>query len=91
MEPAVYALLGLALALMVIGLIVAWSAARHRSLRLANAKTFEQQLLERIELLGQAQQREEKMFRDEFAEQYAEVFGFPALGRGAYAGVKLSF
>ncbi len=24
-------------------------------------------------------------------EQYAEVFGFPALGRGAYAGVKLSF
>lgn len=24
-------------------------------------------------------------------EQYAEVFGFPALGRGAYAGVRLSF
>ena len=24
-------------------------------------------------------------------EQYAEVFGFPALGRGAYAGLRLSF
>jgi vitamin B12 transporter len=24
-------------------------------------------------------------------EQYSEVFGFPALGRGAYAGVKLRF
>jgi outer membrane cobalamin receptor len=24
-------------------------------------------------------------------EQYAEVFGFPALGRGAYGGFKLRF
>jgi vitamin B12 transporter len=24
-------------------------------------------------------------------EQYEEVFGFPALGRGAYAGFKLKF
>ncbi len=24
-------------------------------------------------------------------EKYSEVFGFPALGRGAYGGVRLSF
>ncbi len=24
-------------------------------------------------------------------EKYAEVFGFPALGRGAYGGVRISF
>ncbi len=86
MEPAVYALLGLALALMVIGLIVAWSAARHRSLRLANAKTFEQQLLERIELLGQAQQREEKMFRDEFARSREEMAGAAKAQREELSG-----
>ena len=24
-------------------------------------------------------------------EEYAEVFGFPALGRGAYAGLRVNF
>ena len=24
-------------------------------------------------------------------EQYAEVFGFPALGRAAYGGIRISF
>jgi DNA recombination protein RmuC len=72
-ESIIYLLIGAGIAI-VIGAIV-WALLRRpgRGELFANEKSIEQQLLERLDLLERAQERDAKVFREEFSRNREEA------------------
>jgi len=68
-ESSIYLLIGAGIAI-VIGAIV-WALLRRHSA--PNEKSVEQQLLERLDLIGRVQERDAKVFREEFSRNREEA------------------
>ena len=69
-ESSIYVLIGVAIAI-VLGAI-SWALSRRRRFT-ADEKSIEEQLLERLDLLDRAQERDAKLFREEFSRNREEA------------------
>ena len=77
MSPLLYALLGLIAGVAIAGLFFAF---------VGRAKTGESELVTRLEMFDRVQEREEKMFRDEFSRMREESSGAARAQREELAG-----
>ena len=85
-DPLALGLIGAVGLVLLAGLLLlVWHRRKTRELAV-NARTLEEELLSRLETLTQAQEREERMFRDEFARNREESAGAAKAQREELAG-----